>query len=63
MGRSRPEPVMPVTEVGVCGEGRRRQGDGHGQGPDQRLAAPLRDQPGYECSHGTASEPKVRSAP
>jgi hypothetical protein len=38
MGRSRPEPVMPVT-------------------------APLRDQPGYECGHGTLSEPKIGSTP
>ena len=27
--------------------------------PDQRPAAPLRDQPGYECGHGTVRGPKV----
>jgi hypothetical protein len=36
MGRSRPEPVMPVAEAEVCGEAV--------DGP----ARPLRDWPGYE---------------
>jgi hypothetical protein len=42
------------------GRGRGRRGVmGTALDPDQRLAAPLRDQPGYECGHGTVSGPKV----
>jgi hypothetical protein len=33
MGRSRPEPVMPVGEMEVCEEAVGGGSDGHGTGP------------------------------